>query len=247
MHLTNLLIKACHSKFFQTFFSMAGHAGFCGIFFGVIWIGAAFIDVPSYWSNGGIKLWITVGILAFLFLALLEWSSHLAGNFSVKSHDLNTYWTDDGRLDKNQEELDTLTREHDVRARKFMAAIMIGYILTCCTLIWLTGGARSLFILFYVMIFSLTFSKTRVTTARWFVFVAFFVPVIIVCIFSFQLGSFITRADLDVIRASDEQYYLRVFFIAASLFVPAISTYLSDKREEQRKKKRGESSESGRS
>jgi MFS family permease len=209
---------------FPGLFAMQAHTGLFGVLFTTFWFLIVSFFLPTFWNNGGVPLAILAStiVLAFLFLSF---TSSLLSNYLADRlirWDLNS--PDKSRM--------------DVRVRVWMTLLSASYVFVICCLIWLTGGATSPFISFYVMTFTLTISRSSLPYPGLFVLLYFLAAILFAC-FAYEIWqSPITAADITTIQQSRFQYFVLVFFIGAALIVPTLSAYFIEKNAQSRKIRR---------
>ncbi len=204
---------------FSSLFRMEGHTGIFGIFFTIGWFVTGAISLPDL---GRDSTFILSGILICIaFLVLLFGSMLLSGSYSKE------------RSDRPADK--ALRDFRDRKVRAWLALLSAGYVLVCTSLIWLTGGAYSPFIPFYVMIFTLTLSRNRVSFPGpgWLISIGF-----LIAIATASFGHYIVSSPLKetLFRLQYVPFYYSVaaVFIGASLVVPTISGWLFERKERER-------------
>jgi len=138
---------------FPSLLAMQGHQGACGLLFSFLWFLLATAFAPSdIWTAGGTPLKFLAGAI-LLFYFGLSWASFFSVSyFSNRVAEVKVPHADAAARSKQ-----------DRNVRVWMSLLCGAYALVCSVLIWLTGGAISPFTPFYVMIFTLTITKIRVS------------------------------------------------------------------------------------
>ena len=208
---------------FPGLFAMQGHTGACGAVFTFLWFGLASIFFPNLWTNGGPELIVSAVFVGSVFFGLLWvcFSLPIRLGEQIKELDLNTIEGKD------------LYKKLERRVRIWMALFSGNYVIACCVLIWMTGGATSPFVPFYIMIFTLTIAKNRVMSPGigiW-VLTYFLVLIVVSCLVAKLLPTVIDKVDMDSINRSGFQIAMHILFICFSLIVPTLSTYFVERRE----------------
>lgn len=207
---------------FPALLSMESHTGFCGSLFTTIWILVCYSQVQKAWGTSLLVCTLGIGVAYFA----LAWLAMGLSN-ALRESILET--PDDPALKEKLE----------VSARVQITFLSGMYVLICCFLIYITGGATSPFSAFYVMIFTLTISKNTVPYPGFFVLGYFFVGITVAC-GAYVLWPWpISTTDMTTIHESIYYVAMHYGFIAASLIVPAGSK-LRVFRMEQRAKARGQ-------
>ena len=197
---------------FPLLFSMQLHTGFCGVLFVVIWFFAIATSFPEALAN---ELWryrkYELGAVAAAFF-ILAWLSLFA---LLQSTSI-----------LQNSRTGPIGNERDARrVRQWLTLLSLAYILVCAVLISLTGGVRSPFTLFYVMIYSLTVKRIHFPFPGLHVFVVFSVVLLAGC---GLYGYFSEGAKnaVDAVLAHPYHVYVATTALALSLAVPTASALL---------------------
>jgi hypothetical protein len=119
----------------------------------------------------------------------------------------------------------------EILARIGIMLLSVGFALTTAVLIWLSGGARSPFVPFFVMTFTLTVSYTRALPWFWILFGFYFFIISVACYMaSYHAPHTAVPGDWDKLLAAELQTVLHWFFLGASLFVPALSSWVVERQ-----------------
>lgn len=204
---------------FPSLFTMEAHTGFTGVVFATVWLLSSYAKVPGMW---GPPLALCALAVCFSFFGL-AWLSTTFSN-SARERIIDT---------RN----DAVSREKlEARVRKQIALLSGLYVVVCCFLIFLTGGATSPFSAFYIMIFTLTIGKNTVPYPGFAVLGYYLIGITIACAANYLWPWPITPTDMQKIHESGFHELMHFGFIAASLAVPTFSAYFVKRKEEQRKR-----------
>lgn len=209
---------------FTDLFLMEAMTGFFGCAFTVGWG----FEIAVNHANVVSSLWPYAAIVFTIFFILLGTSLLPL---------INLPFTGDFALQLRQP--DNLTNERSdalaMRVRLMIAGLSFMYAVACALLIWMTGGARSPFVPFFVMIYTLTVTYTKVPA--WFAIVLLFYLVMVTaaCYAASHYPPRIAPADWRAVLESEVQTLVHYAFIALSLIVPTISSAAVEYRVRQRK------------
>lgn len=200
---------------FPALFSMQQHTGFCGVLFVAAW----FLAVQFYYPADIVKaLWIhrfpaLLALMAVFFG--LTWCSAWALSSSNRMVQ---------RLPSTA--AGDVGDERTARTvRQWLAALSFAYVVVCAILIGLTGGVRSPFTLFYIMIYSLTVKRVRFPYPGLVAFAVFSSMLIVGCL---SHGLFNNNARQAIEAALNHPYhvYVTAAALALALIVPTASALL---------------------
>lgn len=113
--------------------------------------------------------------------------------------------------------------EYNVRA--WVLSLSMAYVILCAALIWLTGGATSPFVPFYVMVFTLTIPKIQNPKRGFYALIFFLMAILVACVMPWMGATLISQPDMARIESSKYQYMMYLLFVCASLGVPTYSAY----------------------
>lgn len=199
--------------------------GFWGIIFLLSWwygVNLAFEKDLSAPQGENFRFWVYLTAGTFFFLMFLSaaggWFFNDASRYGVTAYQEygNQYW---GRI-----------------ARIGIAILSGSYVLACGFLLYLTGGPRSPFAPFFVMIFSLTLKKMRFPFPGWRVFVYFAVILLAACVLNYSNPPS-SQGVMTKVLPTDFHTSWAGAFLLLSLFVPTISSHVSDWLSEKQKKR----------
>ena len=206
---------------FPSLLAMQGHTGFFGGLLTASWFIAVYQKYyAQLWSNGGSRLVVfSVGIVA-AFFGLQSLCLWLTGHYYQRL-----------RESQQNPRIDNSNVEYYVRY--WIGGLTAAYVIVCCILIWLTGGATSPFTSLYVMIFTLTISKCRIRHPGVWVFLLFFVGILCASLAPLIFEAPMATSDLVVIGQERFNAFWHGIFISAALFVPTYSQWSVERRAEK--------------
>jgi hypothetical protein len=199
-------------KQFPEMYAMESHTGGFGAAFTGLWLSLNYADLLS---EATLAFWFIVAALAS-FVALLWVSGHMTKKVVDWANDVHV-------------SLETLHRRK-LLARLGIAGLSSAYVLTCGMLIAFTGGPRSAFAPFYVMIFVLTARRLRFPYPALPVF-CYFAGIMIVSFLLSRYNLLISKQAMDRILQSDSQTGIAGFFFLLALVVPIASMYFVYQKE----------------
>jgi hypothetical protein len=203
---------------FPGLFAMEGHTGAFGLLFCAVWFILLYFNFGFMWNSQLIILSLLIG---FGFLGLLWGSFTLSGSVAEKIRHARSIGTT-GNNDRLE-----------IQVRRYITLLSGAYVVVCCFLIFLTGGATSPFTPFFIMIFTLTIAKNKIRWAGVVVLLYFLLAILLAC-GAARLWSWpITARNMQTIRESGFQTSMHILFICASLVVPTLSVYFLERKEEE--------------
>jgi len=209
---------------FPDLFLMEAMTGFFGCAFCAYW----FIQIGQDHPTIVPVLWRFATAISAIFFLLAV--------ISVLSV-MNIPFTDDfaAKVRNSSSVGDDEKQKLAIQVRMLIAAFSAIYAIDCAFLIWFSGGARSPFVPFYVMTFTLTMANTRVP--RWFglVLIYYLAVISISCYAAAWYPPPIAPPLWNSILESEFQTGTHWVFIALSLAVPTLSSYAVEYRSRRRR------------
>jgi hypothetical protein len=199
---------------------MQGHIGAFSVVFSLLWFNLASFYFPNFWQTGGSRFFVISIIVLFQFF-LIQWVSiYYAAYFE----------TEVSLLNNRSSEMELRRHKLELRGRLLMA-LLGGYnALMWSVLIWLTGGAKSPFIIFYVMIFALTITRLNFSTSTIWISLYFFLVITIASTFAKLVPSPLSAATLSQISESNFGVFTSILAVLGALIVPTLSQYFIERR-----------------
>ncbi|AMA59859.1 hypothetical protein [Bradyrhizobium sp. CCGE-LA001] len=202
---------------FPFLFTLQTSAGFCGFFFSVVWFALIASRYAAFWNSFTI---VMAAVIMVSFVAMMMLSSLFTKNIVER----NLY-------------TDPRQRDWDLYARRSMTFTVVLFSIICSTLIWLTGGAWSPFIPFYIMVFTLALTRCQIPKPGRPLCLLFMTTLSIATIAAWKwLPPGVDHQTYSAIKQGDAKEYVDFAFALASMAVPYVSTWTAEKREARRKR-----------
>jgi hypothetical protein len=198
---------------FPSLFAMQGHIGVFGLLFASLWFAYVGLYIPSVVT----AYWLYAGVIVAAFFVLVWVCFFLTEYFARAIYDSDA----------------EVRNKLAFKVRWAIAVMIVNCVIIIGVLIWLTGGVRSPFIPFYIIVFTFTISRMTVPlSARTAVF--FVITLLLACV-ARELWP-LPISHVEMLFIQERTHGIHIALLCASLAGPTVSFYFIARRERGRRR-----------